>query len=226
MSALFVTGTDTNVGKTVVTCALARGLRAGGLDVGVMKPIETGVTSAGPEDAIALRAAAGVDDPLDLICPLQFEMPAAPSAAARAEQRDVPLAVLDAAFGELGRRHERLLVEGAGGLLVPLDTKTSMADFAARMGLPVLIVARTSLGTINHTLLSLAACDERDLEVVGVVLSHATGPLSAADAANLEMLREALGPRLIGEVPVLGAGDVPDPRCAGLDTVRRRLLDA
>jgi hypothetical protein len=102
MPGIFITGTDTGVGKTFVTCALARGLRAEGVDVGVMKPIETGVTTAGPEDAIALRDAAGVDDALDLICPLQYAMPAAPQAAARAEGR-----VVGSAFRSCSSREPR-----------------------------------------------------------------------------------------------------------------------
>ena len=98
MRGLFITGTDTGVGKTFVSCALARGLRAAGVDVGVMKPIETGVPAEGPEDARALRLAAGVDDPLDLICPVRFPLPASPEAAARAEGQTVSLAPIHDAF--------------------------------------------------------------------------------------------------------------------------------
>ena len=219
MAGLFVTGTDTDVGKTFVSCALARGLRERGVDVGVMKPVETGVPDAGPLDARALREAAGVDDPIELVCPLRFEMPAAPEAAARAEGVGVSLESIDAAYGTLRARHEMLLVEGAGGLLVPFDAKTTMADLALRLELPVLLVARTALGTINHTLLSLEACAARGLEVVGVVLSHATGELSHADAANLEILRETLGERLVGEVPAQPAGQLPSAASAGIDAV-------
>lgn len=224
MPGLFISGTDTGVGKTYVSCALARGLRDQGVDVGVMKPVETGVTKAGPEDAIALREAAGVDDPLDLICPLQFEMPAAPEAAARAEGRALALQPIDDAFATLSARHEALLVEGAGGLLVPFDATTSMADLALRLGLPVLLVARASLGTINHTLLSLEGCERRGIELIGVVLSHSDGVLSGADAANLELLRTALGGRLVGEIPPMPKGVLPDPVFAGLPELRKRLL--
>jgi dethiobiotin synthetase len=220
MPGIFITGTDTGVGKTFVTCALARGLRAEGVDVGVMKPIETGVTTAGPEDAIALRDAAGVDDALDLICPLQYAMPAAPQAAARAEGRVVSLATIDDAYASLRARHEIALVEGAGGLLVPIDSRTTMSDLALRLGLPVLLVARTSLGTINHTLSSIEICEQRGLDLLGVVLSHATGRLSDADAANLGVLREILGDRLIGEVPPTTVGGRVDPESAGLSSIR------
>ncbi len=222
MPGIFVTGTDTDVGKTFVSCALARGLREAGVDVGVMKPSETVVPPEGPMDARALVAAAGVDDPLELVCPLQYAVPAAPLASARAEGRSVDLEVPMRAFATLATRHDFMLVEGAGGLLVPFDDETSMADFAARLGLPLLVVARASLGTINHTLLTLEACERRGLEVVGVVISHADGVLSEADAMNLMLLRVALGYGLIGEVPPNASRADYDPKSAGLDAIRAR----
>lgn len=201
MRGLFVTGTDTGVGKTFVATALARGLRAAGIDVGVMKPIETGVPATGPEDARALRLAAAVDDPLEQICPVQFALPASPEAAARAENRDVPLPAIRAAFAALARRHAFMLIEGAGGLLVPIDGATDMADLAREFGLPLLLVARANLGTVNQTRLSLEAAERRGLDVFGVVLSHATAELPEGDRRNLEGLRERLGGRLLAELP-------------------------
>jgi dethiobiotin synthetase len=219
MPGLFITGTDTAIGKTLVGCALARGLRQAGVDVGVMKPVETGVTEAGPLDALALRDAAGVQDELELICPLQFTMPAAPQVAAMAEHRHANSGTIRSAFDTLAQRHELLLVEGAGGLLVPLDEKMTMADLAVALELPVLIVARAALGTINHTRLSIEACAARGIEVLGVVISHCNGPLSKADAANLELLRRELGRLCIGEVAPLAAGEQMDPAAAGLEAV-------
>lgn len=224
MAGLFITGTDTGVGKTVVSCALARGLRAAGIDVGVMKPVETGVPDAGPEDARALVSAAQVDDALDLVCPIQYRMPAAPEAAASVE---APGEEVDStgrigrAYAALSRRHRFVIVEGAGGILVPFDPKTSMADIAGHLELPVLIVARASLGTINHTLLSLEACATRCLDVVGVVLSHTTGRFSEADTHNLAVLKRALGDLLIGEVFHSSHPQDVDPIDAGLDAVLR-----
>jgi dethiobiotin synthetase len=201
-SGLFVTGTDTGVGKTVVACALVRALRAAGVDVGVMKPAETGVGAEGPVDALALRRAAGSDDPLEDVCPAALALPAAPAVAAGAEGRRLDLARIRAAATRLRARHDFLLVEGAGGLLVPLAPGVSMADLAAELGFPVLVVARTRLGTINHTLLTLEVLERRGLALAGVVLSHAA-PLSAADARNLDALRATLGGRLAGELPPL-----------------------
>jgi dethiobiotin synthetase len=216
---LFISGTDTGVGKTVVACAIARGLVGRGLDVGVLKPAETGVGAEGPLDARALREAAGADEPLERVCPQQFALPAAPTVAAAAEGREVDLGAMDAACHALGARHEILLVEGAGGLLVPVTAKLCMADLAARWGLPVVVAARAALGTINHTLLTLEALERRGLELAGVVLSHSGGPLSGADAANLEALRAALGARLVGEIPPLAGGVEPDANALDLDAL-------
>jgi len=209
----FVTGSDTGVGKTVVACALVRRLREAGRDVGVMKPAETGVGRDGPLDAQALRDAAGVGDPLDAICPVQLALPAAPSIAAEDAGTRIDRARIRKVFDALAARHDCMVVEGAGGLLVPLAPGFNMADLASELGLPVLLVARAALGTINHTLLSLEALEARRLPLAGVVVSHAGGPLSPADARNLTALREALGPRLLGEIPPLAPGAEP-PRDA------------
>jgi len=217
---VFVTGTDTGVGKTVVACALVRGLRARGINAGAMKPIETGVGPTGPADAIALRDAAGSGDPLADVCPQAFALPAAPVVAARAEGRVVDLAPIDAAYARLRARHPFLVVEGAGGLLVPVtEGGLAMADLAQRLGLPVLIVARGALGTINHTHLSLVTARSRGLAVAGVVISHADGPLAAAELANLEQLRRDLGSALLGEIPALAAGALPRPEMLDLDAL-------
>lgn len=213
----FVTGTDTGVGKTLVACALVRGLRARGLDVGGMKPIETGVGETGPHDALALRAAAGDRDPLDDVCPQRFALAAAPSVAAAAEARQVELWAIRRAHQRLAARHGCVVAEGAGGLLVPIAEGLSMADLARELDLPLLVVARAALGTINHTLLTLEAAVARGLSVAGVVICHATGPLGPAEAANLEALRRALGGALVGEIPPLAAGAPAAPEALDLD---------
>lgn len=223
MQGLFVTGTDTGVGKTVVACALVRGLRARGLDIGAMKPVETGVDERGPLDAQALRAAAGDADPLDLVCPQRFALPAAPTVAAAAEGRAVDLERIEAAFDELAGRHDRMLVEGAGGLLVPVDSRTDMADLARRLGLAALVCARASLGTINHTRLTLEVLASRGVPCAGVVVSHSGGPISEADRANLGDLRERLGDLLVGEVPPLPEPALAGPSCFDLDRLTQVL---
>ena len=215
----FVSGSDTGAGKTVVGCALVRALRARDIDVGVLKPIETGVGEAGPLDAIALQQAAGSDESIDAICPQQFPLPAAPTVAAKHARREVDLDAVDRAFARCAARHEFVLAEGAGGLLVPAAEGVSMADLAARFDLPLIVAVRAALGTINHTLLTLEAAAARGLALLGVVISHVDGELSAADRSNLDHLREVLGERLIGEIPPLAAGAVAPPDAIDVDRV-------
>lgn len=199
---LFITGTDTGVGKTVTACALIRALRRIGLDVGAMKPIETGVGQEGPLDAIALHRAAQAVDPLDDVCPLRFALAAAPNVAAAAEGRVVDLRLVESAFARLCARHQLVVAEGAGGLLVPTTDEKSMADLAHDLDLAVLVVCRGTLGTISHTRLTLEVAQAHGLTVCGVVISHLDS-LSEADAANLEDLRRRLGDLLIAEIPPL-----------------------
>lgn len=221
MKGFFVTGTDTGVGKTVVACALVRALRAAGRDVGVMKPAETGVGPDGPLDAQALREAAGVDDTLEEICPIQLALPAAPNVAAAHEGRTLKLDPVRSAFAALHARHETMVVEGAGGLLVPFLDDFTMADLAAELDLPVVLSARAALGTINHTLLTLEAMERRGLPLAGVVISHASGVLTDADAHNLEHLKRALGARLVGEIPPLAPGALPDAGAIAIERLPR-----
>jgi len=219
----FVTGTDTDVGKTVVACALIRGLRQHGVAVGAMKPVETGVGPAGPLDALALREAAGSDCAIEDVCPQRFALPAAPNIAARDEGRRVELVRIRESFDRLLARHAALVVEGAGGLLVPTDDASCMAELARDLDLPLILVTRASLGTINHTLLSLNEIERRGLELAGVVISHATGELSRADEAGCDYLRGRLGALLIGEVPALAAGETPPLDCIDFAKLLLRL---
>ena len=207
---LFVAGTDTGVGKTRVACALLRGLRARGLHVAALKPVETGVGEAGPLDALALREAAGGESPLADVCPQVFALSAAPSVAARAERRRVDLGRIHAAYARLRVAHDVVVVEGAGGLRVPLDDDLDMAALAGRLEAPVLLVARAALGTLNHTLLSLEALAHEGTGLLGVVISHSQDALSDAHLQNLDELKCRLGERLLGELPHL-ASDAPAP---------------
>jgi dethiobiotin synthetase len=143
--------------------------------------------------------------------------------AAAAEGRTIDLEPIRRAFVTLASRHAWLVVEGAGGLLVPVAENASMADLARELSLPLLVVARASLGTINHTLLTLEAARARGLRVAGVVISHPGGALTRADAANLGALRAALGEALVGEIPPLREGETPAADAIDLDAVLRRI---
>src|SRR5262249_29531131 len=140
---LFVTGTDTGVGKTVVTAAVARALSARGVDVGIVKPVQTG-----DGDAAALKTWAGLEEELGEIAPFSFAAPLAPLVAARLEGATLDLDEVLGRIVELAERHEVTIVEGVGGLLVPVGPGWTVADLAAQLALPVLVVARAGLGTV------------------------------------------------------------------------------
>ncbi|MBK9515936.1 MAG: dethiobiotin synthase [Anaeromyxobacter sp.] len=191
MRGLFVTATDTGVGKTEVACALVSGARQDGLDVGVMKPAQSGVTPGVASDAERLAAAAGGGDPPALVCPHSFAAPLAPGVAARLAGVTISLSALVDAARALAARHQALLVEGAGGLLVPLTPTETYADLMVALGLPVLVVARAGLGTVNHTALTVEALRARRLRLAGIVLNRTSPdddpsvPENAAELARL-----------------------------------------
>ena len=199
MSALFVTGTDTGVGKTFVACALATALRTAGRRVAVMKPVETGVTG-GPEDALRLAAAAGDPAPLDDVCPYRFRAPLAPSVAARLEGVTIDTEHLVDLILRRAATADVLLVEGAGGLLVPVAARSTWADVAARARLPVLIVAANRLGTINHCALTARAAAAAGLAVRGFVLSQTSAEADPSAPTNAGAIAELTGLRCRGVV--------------------------
>jgi len=201
MRGLFVTGTDTGVGKTEVSCALVSGARAGGLDVGAMKPAESGVTAGQPSDSERLRAAAGGGDDPALVCPYRFAAPLAPGVAARLEGVEVRLEVILGAARALAARHAALLVEGAGGLLVPLTARETYADLAVALGLPVLVVARAGLGTVNHAALTVEALRARGLTVAGLILNRTTPVDDPSVPHNAGEIERLTGARVLATLP-------------------------
>lgn len=180
----FLTGTDTGVGKTRVGTALAHGFAARGLDVRVRKPVESGCPDVGgcllPQDAEALRRAAGAREPLDAVCRVRLRAAVSPERAAAVERVDLHLARLREACS--GPGGDVLLVEGAGGFCSPVAADALNADLAAALGLPVVLVAADRLGSINHVLLTLEAIERRGLAVAALVLNRPQPP-SDADGA-------------------------------------------
>jgi dethiobiotin synthetase len=183
----FITGTDTGVGKTIVTAALAAILRKLGFKVGVMKPIETGCRMENghflPQDALFLRAAAESSAPLDLINPYAFAEPIAPAIAADLAGVTIDIDYIHQCYLRLLAEHEIVLVEGAGGLLVPVNSQSTMHDIAVALDLPLFIVARNVLGVINHTALTVHVSQKRS-PVVGVILNQIEPP-EAADPSTV-----------------------------------------
>jgi dethiobiotin synthetase len=174
---IFITGTDTGVGKTYVARGIAKTLRREGIDVGVMKPAETGCRKrAGrlvPADAVDLMKSARVNDPLELVNPYRFSKPLAPSLAAELEGKRVDPGKIVTSFRTLSLRHDFMIVEGAGGIMVPLSGDYLYLDLAEDLHLPVMIVSRPGLGTINHTLMTISVLKKRRLKIAGVVINYA-----------------------------------------------------
>jgi dethiobiotin synthetase len=203
-AGLFFTGTDTGVGKTLVTAAVARALRARGLEVVVCKPVATGARRVDgrwrADDTVVLAEAAGLDGPWEQVTPWAFPDPVAPPLAARRNGVSLTLAGLAGAVRERTRPGAALLVEGVGGLLCPLTNGETVADLVRELALPLVVVARRSLGTLNHTLLTLEVARARGLAVAGVVVSE-TEPLAGmADETNVDELRR-LGVPVLAVVP-------------------------
>ncbi len=179
MRALFITGTDTGVGKTHIACEIVRELRAAGHRVGAFKPACSGAsfeTGGLPhwDDVDRLRVALGQDVSDDQLCPQRFLAPLAPPVAARQEGRAVDLETIQRGLDAWRSECDIVIVEGAGGLLCPLTDNQTMADLAAQFGFPLLIVARLGLGTINHTLLTVEVARRRGLPLAGIVFNEPT----------------------------------------------------
>lgn len=204
-SGIFITGTDTGVGKTLVTCGLAVLLKKRGYEVGVMKPAETGCAEKNgelfPEDAFLLKEASGCDEPLEKICPYRLKEPLAPSVAAERSGVEIDLSVTEKLYGEISSKYDITLVEGAGGLLVPLLPNYTYADWAKALQLPLIVVAANRLGAINHLLLTLEHASCRGLTVLGYVLSQIASEQTLATQTNLAIIRSLTSIPCLGEIP-------------------------
>lgn len=202
---IFIAGTDTAVGKTLVTAALAACLRELALDVGVMKPVETGVARGQHSDAGRLIQAAQVSDALDLVRPYAFRLPVAPLDAARAERRTIKIATIMQAYRALQEQHELLLVEGAGGVHVPVTPSMDVLALIEKLKAPVLVVGRAGLGGVNHALLTLNVLRKRKIEILALVLNRTVSAKTSVarrqERSTLELLREFAGAPVIGPLP-------------------------
>jgi dethiobiotin synthetase len=211
---IFITGTDTGVGKTRVAAALLRALAGLGWRVVGMKPIAAGFEpGAGVNaDVVELQRAGNVDAPAADRNPYSFADPVAPHLAASAAGQAIALSHITAAFERLRTRADAVVVEGAGGALVPLDARFDMLDVAAALRLPVLLVVGMRLGCLNHAMLSALAIERRGLALGGWVANHLPPPMSLA-TANVETLTLRLGMRPLA---IVEAGAMPTFRADAL----------
>ena len=204
---IFITGTDTGVGKTVVTAALALHLKKRGLSVGVMKPIETGV-SAGREaqsDAARLRSIIESEETAGAICPYPFELPVAPLAAAQAERQTINPDTIKKVYRLLSCRYDCMVVEGIGGIHVPVTSSSNVTDLIKQLRLSVVVVGRSGLGGINHALLTIEALRRKHIHIIALVLNRTHSVRSALarvqERTTIEILRKQSGIPVIGPLP-------------------------
>lgn len=220
---LFITGTDTGVGKTVIAGAIAAYLRSHGKSVGVMKPAETGCKMRDgkvfPLDAAFLKKVSGSEDPLDMICPYRFLEPLAPAVAAERAGVKIKTALIEENLKAIAMGHDFVIVEGAGGLMVPLYKKYLFLDLAAELSLPLVIVGRAGLGTINHTLLTLHAARSRGLKVHGIILNRSSKAGGVAEETNPAAIRRLSGLNRVFPAPYMPGmkKDAADPTALGAE---------
>ena len=211
----FVTGTDTGVGKTIITAALIKAAHFLGFKACGMKPIETGCTQKEfkvqsskfkvikndltPSDGTFLKKISNADESIDLIAPVRYENPLAPLPASEIENNPVDIEKIKKAYRELARRYNVIIVEGIGGLLVPINKEYFVLDLARDFGLPLIVVSRPGLGAINHTMLTVNYAINEGLDVAGIIINYTRPPEGTlAEDTNPEIIRR------LSPVPVIG----------------------
>jgi dethiobiotin synthetase len=217
----FITGTDTGVGKTIITAALIKIAQMRGVRACGMKPIETGCSKQKfkakrselkvqsrditPADGIFLRSMGNTEESIDLITPVRFQSPLAPLPASGIEGSTVDLDKIKNAFAYLSKKYEVILVEGIGGLFVPIRRDYFVIDLAAACGLPLIVVAKPGLGTINHTMLTVQYALEKGIDVAGIIINYTRPPEGTpAEATNPDTLSQTSPVPVLGVFPYLG----------------------
>ena len=198
---IFITGTDTGVGKTIVTAAIAWNLKQAGRKVAVMKPVQTGTIISGPTDLEFVQSLIGEDTPIDSSCPYMFPDPVAPLVASMLVGERIDIKRIKESYSKLSEQNETVIVEGAGGLLVPILEDYFMSDLALELDIPIVIVSRPNLGTLNHTLLTLESAKKKGLEVAGIVISNYPWDPGIPEQTNPELLLSMTGVKILGILP-------------------------
>lgn len=204
---IFITGTGTGVGKTIVASTLVRLLHNRGHNVGVMKPVTSGCRevngNAVSDDAELLTWSAGLDQTDANIAPYRLRLPIAPGEAAREEGVRIDFQVIADSFADVSSRHDFVIVEGAGGLMVPLAGELLIADLVKFLSLPLLVVASPNLGTINHTLLTCFAAKQLGIEVSGIIVNNYPETPGVAEESAPRIIPSLAGVPVLGILPHL-----------------------
>jgi len=228
---LFITGTDTGVGKTVITAGLAGVLRKNGVKAAAFKPVQTGGIESEEgllsEDALFYRAVAGLPYSSREMNPCCFRLPLSPNVAARVSGRTIDPVTLEKAYLRLAAENDFILVEGAGGLCVPLvDYHFNMADLARLLGTPLLVVARPGLGTINHTVLTIKYAQWSGIDIKGIIINgYREDQATMAEQTNPEVIEGITGIPVLGIVPYLPEVCVESGRAGSLVDILEKKVD-
>ncbi|VVB89806.1 ATP-dependent dethiobiotin synthetase BioD [uncultured archaeon] len=203
MTGIFISGTDTDVGKTAVAAGLAGALRFRGYDIGVMKPVQSGAALRNgklySQDAELMKRAADSQDEDELICPVLLKEALAPGIAAEIEGKPIDIDHILKSCRELEKRHDFVVVEGAGGIAVPIKERFFISDLIKLFGLPAIVVARPGLGTINHTFLTIEYARKCGIHVIGVIINNYHGGM--AEETNPGIISSLTGIPILGIIP-------------------------
>jgi dethiobiotin synthetase len=206
---VFVSATDTSVGKTTLAAGLVGFLRKQGVNVGVMKPVASGAIECDSgklisQDAEMLVKFSESSDPWEWINPYCLATPVTPALAAKIEGVTIDMTRIQSCFEELSRRHDFVVVEGAGGVMSPIFENLLVADMISALGLPVIIVSRSLLGTINHTLMTFECLRQREIKILGFFLNRFPEKPNLSESTNAEIITSVSGVSFFGSVPDLG----------------------
>ena len=204
MKSIFITGTDTDVGKTYITAGLTVTLRKMGIDVGVMKPFAAGIAQKNgfkSEDIEILSKAAQVNDPENLINPQFFPIPASPYTAWKKLKIKPKIPIILKSFKKLSNLHEMLLIEGMGGVMTPILKDYYITNLINEMKIPTIIVTRSKVGTVNHTIMTVKFCEKYKIPIKGIIINNFDKGYPVKQLKNdLEMLT---GVEVLGSIPFL-----------------------
>jgi dethiobiotin synthetase len=204
----FVTGTDTGVGKTIITAALILAVSRLGFKTGGMKPVETGCLQEGnalvPSDGMFIKTVARMEENIDLVSPCRFLNPLAPLAASEREGVSVDLEKIRKAYDTLSEKYDAIIIEGIGGLLVPITRDYFVSNLARELGFPIIVVSKPGLGTINHTMLTVNYAVKEGIIVAGIIINYNHPPDGTlADSTNPDIIKKISPVPLIGIFPHL-----------------------
>ncbi|MEK6545130.1 MAG: dethiobiotin synthase, partial [Nitrospinota bacterium] len=204
---IFITGTDTGVGKTVISAGIALLLRSKGINVGIMKPIQSG----GRWDTDFLIKASGVKDEIELVNPCYFKKPLAPLTASEIEGVQIDITAIKNAFDELCKRHDIVIMEGIGGLLVPLTEDYFVSTLVSELNIPIIVVSHSGLGAINHTMLTTNHAKEMGIDIIGIIFNKTKKKKKGlAEKTNPSVIERLSGVPVLGTLPYVSSINISD----------------